>query len=517
MPDCDDQTETIAFLSRAETYGTKDMVERIDTHGAIVFLAGDRAFKLKRAVRYPYLDFSTVDRRRAVCEAELALNRRTAPDIYLAVEPVGRQADGTLALGNGKPVDWLVVMQRFAPECLLDTMARKGPLAPAMIRDLADGIAAFHDCAEIVPGPGGERVQAVIGGNRASMAALPEDLLPADACDRLHRRSLAMLDTLRPLLDERGRSGHVRHCHGDLHLANICLWQGKPVLFDCLEFDPELATTDVLYDLAFLLMDLWQRGLHAEASLLFNRYCDMRAESDGLAAMPLFLSMRAAVRAHVNASAAERQVDAAARAQKSEAARAYLAAALGFLQRPAPRMIAIGGLSGTGKSTLAAGLAPLAGSAPGARWLRSDVLRKRLAGVLPEASLPADAYTRARSRAVYDTLIEEARRTLASGMDVVVDAVFADSAERRAVADAAAACGAPFTGLWLEAPPETMRARVGTRRGDPSDADAAVVDRQIGYALGDLAGWRTIGAGGSAGDVLAAACRHIAKAGGGAA
>ncbi|MCT2398442.1 AAA family ATPase [Novosphingobium mangrovi (ex Huang et al. 2023)] len=509
MDECDDQAETITFLSRAATYGLAGPVERIDTHAAIVFLAGEHAFKLKRAVRYPYLDFSTAEKRRAVCEAELALNRRTAPEIYRDVRPVGRLDDGRLALGAGTPVDWLVVMRRFASECLLDTMARKGPLPPSLIRDLADEIAAFHDKAETVPGPGAERVRRVIEGNRASMVALAQGLLPANDCDLLHDRSIAALEALSPLLDRRADSGHVKHCHGDLHLANICLWHGRPTLFDCLEFDPELATTDVLYDLAFLLMDLWQRDLHAEASLTFNRYCDMRDERDGLAAMPLFLSMRAAVRAHVSASAAERQANAAQRADKRRAACDYLATALAMLDRPGPRLIAIGGLSGTGKSTLAGHLAPRIGAAPGARWLRSDVLRKRLAGVRPEDRLSADAYTKERGHEVYRKLTQDARGALAAGMNVIVDAVFADPAERAAIADVAASCGVPFTGLWLEAPPEVMRTRVDTRKADASDADSAVVDRQLDYALGDLGAWRRTNAAGTPDEVLAEALRHI--------
>lgn len=511
MGRCDDQTETIAFLSQARTYAVPGPVERIDTHAAMVFLAGDRAYKLKRAVRYPYLDFSTADKRKAVCETELALNRRTAPDLYLDVQPVGRLDDGTLAIGRGAPVDWLVVMRRFAPECLLDAMARKGGLDPRLVRELADAVAAFHDSAEAVPEPGAGRVRAVIEGNRASMAALPDALLPAAECERLRARSLALLDELAPLLDRRAASGHVRHCHGDLHLANICLWHGRPTLFDCLEFDAELATTDVLYDLAFLLMDLWQRGLHAEASLAFNRYCDMRDESDGLAALPLFLSMRAAVRAHVAASAAGRQPDAARREERQAAARAYLAAAMAFLDRPAPRLIAVGGLSGSGKSTLAGGLAPHVGAPPGARWLRSDVLRKRLAGLVPEAPLPAEAYTAERSRAVYDRLIEEARRALASGASVIVDAVFAAPAERAAIAEVADAAGVPFLGLWLDAPPDVLRARVGGRSGDASDADAAVVDRQLGYALGDLTGWLRMSGAGSREEVLARALALVER------
>lgn len=504
-----DQAQVVAFLSDPATFGVSGPVERIDTHAAMIFLAGDRVYKLKRAVRYPYLDFTTPAKRKAVCEAELALNSRTAPELYLGVEPVGREPDGGLALGRGESLDWVVVMQRFAADCLFDDMAREHRLGLALVRDLADRIAAFHAAAPVVAGAGAARVRAVIEGNRASMAALPAGILAEADCNLLAERSLALLAQLAPLLDRRAASGHVRHCHGDLHLANICLWQGRPTLFDCLEFNPELATTDVLYDVAFLLMDLSQRGLRREASLLFNRYCDMRGESDGLAAMPLFLAMRAAVRAHVEASAAGRQDGAAARNAKIAAARHYLAAALGFLDRPAPRLIAIGGLSGTGKSTLAGQLAPLIGAAPGARWLRTDVLRKRIAGVAPEDRLPAESYTPERNAIVYEKVLEEARGVIDAGISLVLDGVFAMAAERGAVMDLARATGAPFSGLWLEAPRAVMRDRVAHRRGDASDADVAVIDRQLEYALGDMTGWVTVPAAGSPEDVLVRALAAI--------
>lgn len=502
---CDDQSETIAFLAGSQGLGAAGPVERVDTHAAIVFLTETRAYKLKRAVRYPYLDFSSAAKRRAVCEAELALNRRTAPDLYLGVDCVGREAGGRLALGRGEPVDWLVVMRRFPSDCLLDAMARKGPLSPGLMRDLADEIATFHAAAEVVSGFGADRVKAVIDGNRASMDALPAGLLAPDQCERLHRRSLAVLGELAALLDQRAASGRVRHCHGDLHLANICLWNGRPTLFDCLEFDSGLATTDVLYDLAFLVMDLWQRDLHAGASLVFNRYCDMHPQGSGLAAMGLFLSMRAAVRAHVHASASARQTAPEQRDAEVGHARAYLAAALAMLDRHAPRLIAIGGLSGSGKSTLAGSLAPLVGDPPGARWLRTDVLRKRLAGVHPEAPLPPQAYTAERNRQIYRALIDEASEALAAGMSVIVDGVFADPAERSAIAQVTAGSGAPFHGLWLDAPFEVLCTRVNTRQGDASDADAAVVERQLGYDLGDLGDWQRLRAQGSRENVLAQA------------
>jgi len=508
MNEDEDQEAVIAFLSQPETLDSSGPVERIDTHGAIVFLTPERVFKLKRAVRYPYLDFSTAEKRRAVCEAELRLNRRTAPDLYLEVRAINRTADGSLGFGPGEPVDWLVVMRRFADEDLLEAVAARGELDPARVRALADHIAAFHAEAEVVTvHDGAARVRAVIDGNRASMAACEDAILPPNDCEALHEASLNALESIAPLLDARGADGHVRHCHGDLHLANICLWHGKPTLFDCLEFDPELARTDVLYDLAFLIMDLWERGLREQASLAFNRYCDMTGEREGVAALPLFLSMRAAVRAHVNAQAAGQQNDPAEKEAKRKAARDYLAAARALLDQPPPRLIAIGGLSGTGKSTLAGKLAPEIGGAPGARWLRTDVLRKRLAGPAPEERLPPDAYTPEASARLYRCLLDEAGAMLEAGRSVVVDGVFARADEREGVTSVAQARQTAFTGLWLDAPESLLETRVKARIGDASDADTAVVRIQQAYDVGALDAWQRIDASGSVEAVVEVARR----------
>lgn len=508
------QEEIVAFLSRPENLGAAGPVERIDTHGAIIFLAGDRAYKLKRAIRYGYLDFSTPDKRKAACEAEFTLNRRTAPDLYMEVRAINRRADGGVGFGSGEPVDWLVVMRRFPAGDLLEEVAARGDLSSTMVRELADRVAAFHDIAEIVPvKDGAARVRAVIDSNRDSMREVPRDILSADKCAALHQHSLDVLARLASLLDARGSTGQVRHCHGDLHLTNICLWQGRPTLFDCLEFDPELARIDVLYDLAFLLMDLWHKGYRKQASLVFNRYLDRRDESEGVPALPLFLSMRAAVRAHVAATAAGQQQDASKSTAKCGEAKSYRSAALSFLEPSPPRMIAIGGLSGAGKSTLAASLAPEIGGAPGARWLRTDVLRKRLAGVAPEDTLPPQAYTRERNAEIYNRLMAEAAMMLAKGWPVIVDGVFAQPSERVRIAAVAETAGIPFAGLWLEAPREMLHARVSARRGDASDADATVVDRQLGYNLGEITPWRRVDASGSPSVTLMRAQSIIAAGG----
>jgi len=509
MPiDEQDQRATIAFLQ-----AQAPAVERIDTHGALIFLAGEEVFKLKRAVNLGYLDFSTLAAREDACRAELALNRRTAPDLYRAVRAIRRGPDGALHWDSeGEIVDWVVVMRRFPAQDLLTQVAARGALDPPMLHALADGVAAFHAGAAIChDGEGAARMAQVIAGNGRSFAAVPPDLLPVQDVARLQALSLAALAKVADLLDARARAGKVRHGHGDLHLANICLWQGRPVPFDCLEFSAELATTDLLYDLAFLLMDLWHKGHAQAASVIANRYTDRTGEEDGWPALPLFLSVRAAIRAHVGAATAAR-MDGAAREAKVAEARGYLDAALAFLEPGAVGLIAVGGLSGTGKSTLAAALAPRIGAAPGARWLRSDVIRKARAGVAPEDRLPPETYKKEASALVYAAMEGQAGAMLARNWPVVVDAVFAAPDERAAMEELARRAGVPFLGLWLEADGATMRHRVSARHGDASDADAGVVARQMAYDCGDLSGWRKIAAGGSP-DAVAqqafAAAQHL--------
>lgn len=498
----DEQAETIAFLSRPEAYGGAGPVERIETPTSLLFLSGQYALKLKRAVTFAFLDYARVDQRHAACEAELRLNRRTAPDLYLGVEPVCRSADGALHLGgSGEPIDWVVRMRRFDQAGLFDRLAAHDALTPPLLRDLADRIAAFHEKAEPAPGHGGaSAVRGVIDLIRTSMAGL-EAVLGEGAGDRWHRRAVATQQRVASLLDARRTDGRVRRCHGDLHLRNICLIGGEPVLFDCIEFSDDLACIDTLYDLAFLLMDLWQRGLRLQANVVFNRYVDISGDDGGLAALPLFMAMRAGVRAHVCASAAMMRNDAA----EGEAARQYMAAAFDCLETRPARIVAIGGLSGTGKSTLAQALAPHLGNPPGARLLRSDVLRKRLLGVVPETRLEAEGYAPAVTKMVYARLAGQAHAAIAAGHAVVADAMFGDAREREAIAGV----GAPFDGLWLEASADVLLPRVAARAGDASDADVRVLEKQLAAGIGAPAAWRKIDAGKGARATVAAAARSL--------
>jgi len=345
-----------------------------------------------------------------------------------------------------------------------------------LMTELADHIAVFHQTAEQRPGYGGAAaLGTVIETNHACLMTTREAGFAAERIIEVRQRSLERLAAVGTLLDRRAAAGKVRRGHGDLHLRNVCLFEGRPTLFDCLEFSDELASVDVLYDLAFLLMDLEHRGLADFANLVLNRYLDLTGEDDGLAAMPLFLSLRAAIRAHVTAAGMERAAQPGAKPGMGAEARSYLDLSALLLQPGSCRLVAIGGLSGTGKSTLAAALAP----SLGARVLRSDVIRKRLFEVSPETQLPASAYTSQVSRRVYRTLRRMAADVLAAGYSVIVDAVSLKPEERRSFQAIAEAAGVPFAGLWLAAPAKTMDRRLRARRHDASDASPEVLAQQL--------------------------------------
>jgi aminoglycoside phosphotransferase family enzyme/predicted kinase len=473
-----DQGEVIAFLERA---AFAPPVTRIDTHAAIVFLEGDRAWKMKRAVAYSFLDFTKLAAREAALRAELRLNRRTAAQLYRRVVPVTREAGGLAIDGPGEPVEWLLEMTRFPQEALYSRLAETGALDLAMCDELAEVVVAFHRSVEPRPDKGGAAgMTVVVEGNAVDLERLVDTVLDAEEVATVNRLSLAALARARDRLERRRREGAVRHCHGDLHLRNIVRLDGRPVLFDCIEFDEDFACIDVLYDFAFLLMDLIERGLPGHAQRVLQGYVERTCEGDGLALLPLFIGCRAAIRAKVEGFAAKVEADAERRQAHTRAARDYLALARRALAPPPPRLVAIGGRSGTGKSTLAAALAPSLGPLPGAVVLRSDVIRKRLLGRAPTERLPEEAYTPEVSARVFASIAARAGELLAAGHACVADAVYGEAQQRAAIEAVAARHGVPFTGLWLQAPEPILEARVTTRSGDASDADARVVRLQRG-------------------------------------
>lgn len=499
-----DQNEVLAFLT---AQAGRAAIVRRETHISVILLAGELAWKLKRAVKFSYLDFSTPALRLAACERELALNRRTAPQIYRAVRRITREAGGELVFdGEGDLVDAVVEMNRFDDATLFDVLAARHALSRVLLTGLARQIAAFHRQApSAVDVDGAATVGAVLALNGEALAGSGVfDPTALAAYDATVRQAFAVAS---PRLNARARAGKVRHCHGDLHLRNICLVDGAPVLFDCIEFDDRLATIDVLYDLAFVLMDLWHRDEQGSANWLANRYLDNADEDDGLPVLPLFMSMRAAVRAHVTATQAQ-LASGTERAAHENAARAYLALARTLLVPAPPRIVAIGGFSGTGKSTLAATLALQLGAAPGARVVASDRLRKALFGVDAEITLPQDAYAPAVSEQVYGQAMARAGSIARAGTSVVVEAVFDRPQDRARIEQVAADAGVAFTGLWLEAPVDALVARVAARHGDASDATQDVVRAQLARDLGPLS-WAKLDAGRLTDEVARAASAFL--------
>ena len=528
------QSEVLDFLGQPGSYGAGvSRVERLETHGAYIFLAGDEVFKIKRAVRYPYLDFSTLEKRAWTCRRELALNRRTAPALYIGVVAVVRQADGSLAIGDdsdgggdddrGEVLEWAVKMRRFPQEALFDHMARQGKLSFSLCRRLAQKIAAFHlsvapprrSLLADRPDPEQESRQdgqhRVAAGNITALRGRPDLFAPATVA-ALEQALAEQFRILDPLLAQRRAEGFQRHCHGDLHLRNICLFDGEPVLFDCLEFDDDLATVDVLYDLAFLLMDLEQHGRLREANVVLNHYLEITGEAGGLACLPLFLAQRAAVRAKV-AGDTEALTEAPDRkAVLASEAADYLQAALTYATPGAPVLVCVGGLSGSGKTRLARALAPTLGAAPGAVHLRSDQIRKALHGQAENQRLAPEYYLPAVSERVYQTMLERAEQILRAGRSVILDAVLNRPADRAAAAALAETVAVAFQGLWLDAPGTLLSARVTARRDDASDATSEVVRQQLKQDTGAIA-WPRIDAAQEANRVTVAALEALIASG----
>jgi hypothetical protein len=476
----EDQSTVIAALEKRLA-----PAKRIDTHGAVVFLSGDRAYKLKRAVKFPYMDFSTAERRRAMCEAEVEINRRLAPEIYLGVEEM--RAD------SGEN-DWVVVMRRFDEDGLLDRMAERGRLTPELMAALGTRIARYHDdLAPIRDGFG--RPDDYRHSVAADIRQMREqgERLDVAASEALAEKMPAALEPYIDLVARRVEAGAIRRCHGDMHLRNIVLIDGNPVPFDAIEFSERIANIDVLYDLSFALMDLCERKLQPLANRLLNewiwRIADLPSapHHEALALLPMFLSRRASIRAFVDSQAAAVGNGDTARA------RDYQRVALSFLEPSPPRLMAIGGLSGSGKSTMAIRRAPEVGRVPGAVVVRSDVERKRLAGLPLEEHMPRGSYTPEGSAKAYAAMIERARQALRAGHSAILDAVFSRPEERQMAEALANEVGVPFEGLWLEVPMEVAQARVAGRGADASDATPAVVERQFGYDLGEI-GWRRLDA-----------------------
>jgi uncharacterized protein len=491
--DADAQDRVFEFLTDPATHPD---VHRIDTHAAAVFLEGARALKIKRAVRFPYLDYSTLAKRKAACDEEIKANRPFAPQIYHRVVPITENADGSLRIdGSGPPVEFAIEMTRFDERQTIDHLPEAGEPDRELVDAIADVIAASHAVAQLAPAePWIESIPVFIDDNTAAFRTAA--CFPASDVDDLDDASRSAFCRIRKLLEQRCRQGYVRRCHGDLHLANIVLIERKPVLFDAIEFDPAIASVDVVYDLAFPIMDLLHYGRNVAANALLNRYLKTVSleHVDALAALPLFMSLRAAIRAKVLLARLNQTSRQDADVRRS--AHEYFEIACRLIHPPAPTLVAIGGLSGTGKSVLAHVLASNFMPLPGAVVLRSDVLRKQHFHFDETDRLRADAYQPQITEQIYDTLVQRASRILVQGHSVVVDAVFARETERAAIREAALKQNIRFVGFFLSTDLATRQSRVRRRESDASDVTPEIAGLQEQYDIGAV-DWDIIDASGT--------------------
>ena len=463
------QRETAAFLERL---AGKPPVE---THISAVFIGPQRAWKLKKAVLLPFLNFSTPVRRRHFVMHEFEINHAMAPELYLAARGIARLPNGALqfcAAEASEAIEWVLEMQTIPADDFLDKVAARGALTPALCGALGDMAARLHEVARVVQNSDEmKRAQGLID---ELVRNGPSAGLERAAVEHWHAGAQVQLRANMTLLKTRALAGHVRRGHGDLHLGNLCLWHGTVLPTDALEFDEALATIDTGYDLAFLLMDIETRAGRTAANTVFNRYMARSGDFTLLPMLPLWLSQRAMIRAYVLAL------------RKHPEYKTYLRAALGYLHPPAAPVIAIGGFQGTGKTTLARALAPALGPAPGALVLRSDELRKRLHAVLPETRLPQEAYSPQANAALNAALREATTKIVTSAHGLIIDASFLDLALRADVEQLVRDAGRSWLGLWLEAPMPILIDRLKHRQGDASDAGPEVLRNATRHNLGPI-------------------------------
>jgi len=486
------QTDLITRLAAGEAFGGKPP-ERIDTHISVIFLTDDRAYKLKRAIRTSYLDYTSIEARKYGSEREVALNSRTAPELYIRAVAVTLSPQGRLAIGGDRtPIDWLVEMKRFNPRETLDILAAGNRLEDTLLRPLADQCAEMHRSARVIDGTRlPATIAGIISGNRTELAAAGKAVFGINEIDGLISRQEHAFLELKSAMEHRAARHHIRECHGDLHLGNICLVDGRPTIFDAIEFNESFNEIDTFYDLAFLLMDLMAQNDRRTASLLFNRYLFRISDYDELRVLPFYQSLRATIRAHVLAKSASQTNDGTKRETLVERARHYFDTASDLLKEAPVRIIAIGGYSGTGKSTLANRIAPWLGASPGAVVLSSDLTRKRLFSAEPENRLDPQFYRPEASDRVYRELLDCAGRTVGGGATVILDATFTHAESRDEIEKLAATHGVDFHGYWLVGDAENLARRVAERPQGASDATVDVLRQQLEQGSGEI-DWRQI-------------------------
>ncbi|GAV19248.1 phosphotransferase enzyme family protein [Mariprofundus micogutta] len=451
-------------------------IELIQTHISWVFLTGNFAYKIKKPVDFGFLDFTTIEQRKYYCERELQLNRRLSPEIYLDILPINRAKQTYRLHGDGMPIDYCLKMKQFDQSNLFDQQLASGTFDPAWLDQLACKIAQFHRQEKTVSEQTINHLSLLNEHIRTNLSVAREytgRVITQDMSQQLSNYAEQAGLQLASQLMERQESGFVRHCHGDLHLRNITLIDHQPYLFDCIEFNDEFSIIDVMNDVAFLVMDLDAHKRPDLAMRLLSRYLEQSADYAGLILLRYYLYYRACVRGKVACLLAG-ELELSEQESQFKEARAYFTLAASYTASVRPRLFAVGGLSGSGKSHLAL----LGCGVEQAIIIRSDATRKRIAADHPELEL----YGREMHINTHKTMFDAARISLHAGFSVILDATFLHPDSRKGVAALAAACKAPLHFYWLDIDESVLRERIDKRQkaaNDISDADLKVLELQL--------------------------------------
>ncbi|MCB0333167.1 MAG: AAA family ATPase [Bdellovibrionales bacterium] len=470
------QRELVEFLKSPSSYPhAVNKVDHLETHISHIFLTGDIAFKLKKEVKLSFLDFSSLSLRKEFCDRELKLNQRFAPDLYLEVIPVF-QKEGTFSFLEGDLVDYLVKMNQFPTESLFTELIRQNKLTFELIEDTVDTIVSFHTKAEKAPKYWDASQLTNFIDECYEVIEEKEDLV-SSSLQTSKQLTYELLSKYEQLLKTR-QTTHVKLLHGDLHLKNICLYQGKPTLFDGIEFDDGYAASDGWGDIAFLIMDLLFESQEALATRTVNHYLELSDDYEGLQLLPLYIAYRALVRAKV-----------AALESKRDSCQKHIALANQELTLNNPIIVAIGGLSGSGKSTVAKKVSELLRCV----IIRSDAVRKHIADIALSQRGDSSLYTDEMTQRTYTGILARAQFALSAGYSVILDATFLNRDDRRNVKQFAEVNNTSFFGFWLELAPETLKNRIGQRKHDISDATQEVLLHQLSKQR-QIDDWKTIDA-----------------------
>jgi len=458
----------------------------LETHISWVILTGDYAYKIKKPMDFGFLNFSTLDRRKHFCEEELRLNKRLADSLYLEVLPITGSAGAPLLGGSGEAFEYAIRMRQFDQHELFDKQQERGELDAGQLASLARQVAEFHETLPPVPDdkPLGTPA-AVFAGmqeNFDQIRPMIDDEALLNQIDHLEAWTRATFERLQPLIEQRRAEGFVRECHGDLHLANITVYEGEVTVFDCIEFSEPFRWIDVINDLAFLLMDLESRGENRLASVVLNHYLEYRGDFQALPLLNLYKAYRAMVRGKIALfTMANPSLSDSEKADLMQRFREYARLAEAYSSIPNPYLLATTGLSASGKSAISKDMAAELGLVR----LRSDVERKRLYGLGPlddsKSGIGQNLYTEEANQRTYQRLAELARELLLAGMPVIVDAACLKQQERELLTEVAESLGLPFALIHCEAPEQTRRQWIRERAGDASEASEELLEAQAGW------------------------------------